>query len=190
MAEQTTPASEPAHKDDPTDLYSGALAEVAERHEEIRNEKSLELFVPGYENLIKVRYRLLPEVEMDRLGKRIEGVKASEGVSGAWKIEADSLANMCDCILLRVGEDYTVLDDGTGPVRFERRFAKILEKVGVKVDGEKATEIVVGFFSPRSDPDNPTSPRLHPNAMERHTNAILAWHRGEREKISRELLGE
>lgn len=173
-------------------VLGGALAGIAKRNEEIRSEAHLDLQVPGYEGQMKVRYRLLPEAEMDRLGRRIEDVKRGEGVVGAWKIEADSLVAMCDRIYVRApGEDeYQVLEDGTGPVRFEGRFAQILGKAGVKVNGAKATEIVLDFFSPRAEPENPASPRLMPNAMETHTNAIFAWSRGERENISRKLLGE
>lgn len=173
-------------------LYGGALAQIAKRHEEIRADKYLDLFVPGYENLMKVRYRLLPEAEMDRLGRRIEEVKANEGVAGVWKVEAGSIVATCDRILVREAEsdEYQVLEDENGPIKFEGRFAKLLESLGVKVSGAKATEIVLDFFSPREDPDNPSSPRQLPRAMERHTNAIFAWSRGEKEKISRDLLGE
>jgi hypothetical protein len=185
MTEQTHPeSSAPA--------FSGSLAEIAKRHEEIRAEKHLDLFVPGYEGLLKVRYRLLPEEDLDRLGKRIEEVKRGEGIAGAWKIEADSLVAMCDRIYFRKAgtDEYEVLKDDKGPIRFERRFAKAMEDAGIKVnDGGIATEIVLDFFSPRADRDNPSSPRLMPNAMERHTDAIIRWSRGETERIDRELLG-
>jgi hypothetical protein len=182
----------PEHEQATTPTFAGGLAEVAKRHEEIRSDKTLTLFVPGYEGLMKIQYRLLPEAEMDRLGRRIEEIKRGEGVAGAWKVEADSLVAMCDRIYVREGESdsYQVLEDGSGPIRFEGRFAQALEKAGVKVSGAKATEIVLDFFSPREDPANPASPRLLPNAMERHTNAIFAWNRGEKEKIDRTLLGE
>lgn len=187
---QVTPA--PTADKAAAPLYGGALAGIAKRHEEIRADKTLDLFVPGYEGMMKVRYRLLPEAEMDRLGRRIEEVKRGEGVAGAWKVEADSLVAMCDRILLREppAEDYEVMEDEHGPIRFEGRFAQALEKAGVKVSGAKATEIVLDFFSPRSEPDNPSSPRLLPNAMDRHTGAIFKWSRGEKENIDRTLLGE
>jgi hypothetical protein len=189
-------SDEPQGSDTPetpaTAPYTGSLARIAKRHEEIRADSTLTLFVPGYEGMMKVRYRLLPEVDMDRLGQRIEEVKRGEGVAGAWKVEADSLVAMCDQILVREedSDGYEVLSDENGPIRFEGRFAQVLQKVGVTVNGAKATEIVLDFFSPRADPANPASPRLYPNAMERHTNAIFAWNRGEKEKIDRTLLGE
>lgn len=177
---------------DSSSRYGGALAAVAKRHEEIRADKTKCLMVPGYEGIMKVQYRLLPEVEMDRLGKRIEEVKRSEGVKGAWKVEADTLVQMCDRILMREpGQDeWTVLEDDNGPIRYEGRLAAVLGQAGVKVEGARATDIVLDFFSPREDPGNPSSARVYPNAMERHTNAIFQWNRGESEKIDRELLGE
>lgn len=172
-----------------TPPHGSTLAAIAKRHEEIRADKDLKLFIPGYEGLMQVQYRLLPEAEMDRLGKRIEEVKRGEGVAGAWKVEADSLVATCDRILLREGDDYIPFEDENGPIRFGVAFQKALASVGIKVDGATATEIVLNFFSPRTDPSSPTSPRHYPNAMERHTNAIFAWNRGEKEKIPRDLLG-
>jgi hypothetical protein len=173
--------------------YGGALAGIAKRHEEIRAESHLTLFIPSYEGHMKVRYRLLPEVDMDKLGRRIEEAQRGEGVAAALDVEADILVQMCDRIFVRDPEadEYQVLEDEKGPVRFESHLAAILSQAGVQFsDEQRAREIVQDLFSPRQDPSNPSSPRSHPQAMELHTNAILAWHRGQKESIDRRLLGE
>ncbi len=175
--------------------YGGALAGIAKRHEEIRGEKTLSLQVPGYEGKMQVRYRLLPEAEMDRLADRIdENTRGATGMSVSLETEADMLVAMCDRIEVRDPADesakWQVLEDEAGPVRFEGRFATILPQAGAKVGGARAKEIVLDFFSPREDPENPTSPRTQPQAIEAHTNALVLWHRGQKESISRRLLGE
>lgn len=185
MADQlatSTPETKPA-------VPPGVFAEIAKRHEEIRADKSLELWIPGYEGMIKVRYRLLHDEEMDKLVQRAGEVKPTEGIAGDRKISADTLVRMCDRILYRDDENDRELKDEKGPIRFERRFADFMQGLGIQVGGEKATEIVENFFSPRTDPDDPTSVRSYPNAMGRHFTAILQWYQGERDKIDRELLG-
>jgi hypothetical protein len=174
----------------PVNALSGALAKIGEQHKKLRDQKTLDLQVPGYEGLMKVRYRLLPEAEMDRLSKRLEAVK-DEGVSGSWEAEADTIVALCDRIYLRESTDdeWQVFQDDNGPIRFGSSFAQAVEGAGIKVGSGRARESVIDFFSPRADPDDPTSPRQFPNAMERHTNAIILWNRNQTELIARDLLG-
>lgn len=193
-APQTTPsADESMTKGAPR--YGGALAGIAQRHEEIRSEKTLDLQIPGYEGKMKVRYRLLPEAEMDRLADRIdENTRGASGMTVSLEVEADMLVAMCDRVFVREPEQedaaWQVLEDETGPVRFEGRFAAILKQAGATINDTRARETVLDFFSPREDPSNPTSPRTQPQAIEAHTNALVLWHRGQKESISRRLLGE
>jgi hypothetical protein len=187
------PENKPAEPSSPPPAYTGAMAGIAKRHEEIRSESDLKLVVPGFEGRMKIQYRLLPEPEMDRLAQRIEDTaRGQTGVTASLEVDAGMLVDMCDRIWIREpgAEDYQVLEDETGPVRFERRFAAIMKKAGAEIDDRRAKEVVLDFFSPRKNPDDPTSPRHQPQAMETHTNAILLWHRGEKESISRRLLGE
>ncbi len=177
-----------------TPAFGSAIAGIAKQHEEIRSEKSISLQVPGYEGKMKVEYRLLPEPEMDRLANRIEeSTRGKVGMSVALEAEAQMLVDMCDKIYVRdpeVGDEWEVLEDNAGPVRFEARFAEILSKAGVVVRDTRAREVVLDFFSPRADKANPTSPRTQPQAVEAHTNALILWHRGQRESIAQRLLGE
>lgn len=173
------------------DPLGGALAGIAKRHKELRDQKTLALIVPGYEDMMKVEYKLLPETEMDSLDKRIEAIK-DEGVTGNWETEADMLVSLCNRILLQAepGSGWVVLEDEDGPIRFGAKFAKVMEAVGVKVASGRARESVIDFFCPRSDPENPSSPRQFPNAMDRHINAIQLWNRGLTDQIAKNLLGE
>lgn len=185
----------PETADTPTDAtqYGGALAGIAKRQEEIRSQSHLTLVVPGYEGSMRVRYRLLPEAEMDSLGRRIEDAQRGEGLGAALDLEADILIRMCDRILVRNPDTDTEqeLADDKGPVRFEGRLADILSQAGVKFTNDRlARAVVLDLFCPREDPTDPTSLRTQPQAMELHTDAILKWHRGEKENIARRLLGE
>jgi len=192
MSQDIAPPETPEPKADRQ--YGGALAGIAERHEKIRAEKHLDLQVPGYEGLIKLRYRLLPEKEMDRQAQRIEDAQRSgdRGSAASMEIDAQLLVAMCAQIYVRDPEvdDWVVLEDKDGPVRLESRFAQYLRQAGVKVNDVRARDVALDFFSPREDQDNPQSARVHPQAMEAHTNAIVLWHRGEKKSISRRLLGE
>lgn len=169
---------------------NSALAAIAKRHEKLRQQKTLDLKVPGYEDLMEIRYRLLPEAEMDRLAKRLEEVKDA-GIVGSWEAEADTLVALCDRILVRESAEDSLqtLEDDNGPIKFGASFAKAMSEGGVNVSDGRARESVLDFFSPRSDPSDKASARLFPNAMERHVNAILAWNRNQRDLIARDLLG-
>lgn len=169
----------------------GGLAAIAKRHEELEKQNTLTLFIPGYEGLMKVRYHLLAAAQMDRIAEQRRDMKGT-GISGEWELEAQTLVDLCDAVLLCDPETdrYIELTDDNGPIRFETRFADVLARAGVKVSGARAREIVLDFFSPRTKEDDPSSPRRFPNAMDRHVTAIFAWYRGERDRIDRTLLGE
>lgn len=190
MTEASTPTEASKAAEKPVNALSGALAKIGEQHKKLRDQKTIALKIPGYEDLMQVRYRLLPEAEMDRLSKRLEAVK-DEGVSGSWEAEADTIVALCDRIEIRENTDdeWQVLQDDNGPIRFGASFAQALEAVGIQVGSGRARESVIDFFSPRADPSDPTSPRQFPNAMERHTNAIILWNRNQTELIARDLLG-
>lgn len=171
---------------------SGVFAEIARRNEEIRSDKSLDLWIPGYEGMIKVRYRLLGDTEMDELVERASKVKPGDdgGVAADRRFLADGLVRMCECIIVREDGTDLTLEDDKGPVRFDRRFAALIEeRTGIQVDGETATEIMENFFCPLTEPDNPASPRAFPNAIARHNSAVISWYQGERDSIEAELLG-
>jgi hypothetical protein len=173
------------------DGIGNALDGIEERFQEILEQKTLSLFVPGWEGKIRARYQLLPEVQMDRLAKRRRDSK-TEGIAAEWEVEAQFLVDLCAAVEVRPPESskYVVLEDQHGPVRFEGRLAAILATKGIKLRPDRAVETTIDFFCPRSRPDDPSSPRLMPNAMDKHVTAILQWHRGERDKIDRTLLGE
>lgn len=189
----TADASPAAAKDDAfrsAPALNGALAKIGEQHKKLRARKTLDLNVPGYDGLMKVEYKLLGEPEMDALAKRLEAVK-DEGVTGSWEAEADTLVALCNRIHIRESTDdpWQVLEDENGPIRFGASFARALAGVGIEVSDTRARETVVDFFSPREDPSDKSSPRQYPNAMERHTNAIILWNRNQTELIARDLLG-
>jgi hypothetical protein len=173
------------------DPLGNALEGIGDHYAELLDQSTLALFIPGWEDKIRAVYQLLPEAQMDALAKRRRDRKV-DGIAGEWEIEAQTLVDLCSAIEVRVPEstDYIVLEDEDGPVRFERRLADILAKKGIKLSTTRAVETVIDFFSPRIRKDDPSSPRLMPNAMDRHVSAILHWYRGERGKIDRTLLGE
>jgi hypothetical protein len=166
----------------------GAIDAIRRRHEELRGNKNITLQIPGYQNCAQVRYQLLAGSEMDRLGKRIADAQRGDNFDTKLELEADVLVALCDRIYMRLDTDskWEVQEDTKGPLRFEHRLA---EKLGWS-DLGRAREVVLEIFSPRTDPSNPSSPRSHPNAMEVHTDAIMAWHRGEEDAVSPRLLGE
>jgi hypothetical protein len=171
-----------------SDRPGGAIEAIRRRHDELRSKKHLTLQIPGYQGCAQVRYQLLPGSEMDRLGKRIEDAQRDDNFDAKLELEADVLVALCDQIFLRsdTASEWELQEDNKGPMRFEHRLA---EELGWS-ELTRAREIVLEIFSPRTDSDNTSSPRSHPNAMEVHTDAIMAWHRGEEDAVSRRLLGE
>lgn len=178
-----TPSSN-GHTDDP----GSTIEAIRRRHEELRSKKHLTLQIPGYQGCAQVRYQLLPGSEMDRLGKRIEDAQRNDNFDARLELEADVLVALCDRIYLRpdTESEWECQEDTKGPMRFDNRLAA---KFGW-TELTRAREIVLEVFCPRTDPSNSSSPRSHPNAMEVHTDAIMAWHRGEEDAVSRKLLGE
>lgn len=170
----------------------GALKAIGRRHVDLRKQEVLKLKVPGYEDLMQIEYKLLPEAEMDKLEARVAAVK-DKGVVGEWETEADMLVSLCNRIQVREAADapWQVLEDGNGPIRFGNAFAKVMEEAaGIRISPGRARDAVIDFFSPRKDPSDPSSPRQFPNAMDRHITAIQAWNRGLTDRIAKDLLGE
>jgi hypothetical protein len=169
-------AEAPADNGSPPDQAAprSSLEAIRSRRTELARRKTLDLLVPGYEDL-GVRYQPVPDEEFDKLVARIQAAGAgSSNVDAA----CDLLSHSCEAILYRAegGPLEPLTDDAGVPLGFDTRLAELLG-----FEAQTARAVIRGVFSP--DGTAPLAPGLH--AM-----AVVEWMQGNEAAIDRALLGE
>ncbi len=163
-----------------TERFGGTLGRLREQRESIRSEETLDLRVPGYDDL-QVRYKLMSEKATEEVAKKIEAAQRSGSGRKNLDAVADFLIAACDSVLVRDGDGFECLVDDSGvPVRFD---ATLAEALGF--ESETARDIVLETFSPKGD----DGLRRHPDSMIDQFMAIASWRRGRAYEIDRDLLG-
>lgn len=160
--------------------FGGALGRARAQREKIRSEETLDLRVPGYDDL-QIRYKLMSEKATEGVAKRIEEARRSGSIKKNLDAVADFLIAACDSIRVRVGDEFEVLvDDQDNPVRFDADLAEVLG-----FEFETARDIVLETISPLGDDGQ----RRHPDAIIDQFTAIAAWRKGRAHEIDQNLLG-
>ena len=153
-----------------------ALGKIREARQKIAARKDLLLVVPGYDNLVAVRYQTLSPAELDIITTRIQKANEKGDLMAA---NADLLIRSCKEIVGRTdasGEWEPVLGEGTTTTFASGTLAEAL--------GEQAStsrEEVYALFSPGGQ---------QPMAHATHAAALSSWMNGQVEAIEAELLGE
>jgi hypothetical protein len=140
--------------------------------------KSIDLIVPGYEGLLGVRYKPVPEEEWKVIAQRLERAGNVDQTSGL-DVAIDLIVAACDGVIWRdePALDWQLVNDESDvPLRFDQRLA---EWLGFEAD--TAREVVRGVFSPEGS--KPISPSVH-------GDAVAEWMRGNDQAINRALLGK
>lgn len=149
-------------------------ARLRAAREQLRQKRSIDLVVPGYNGLLGVRYRPVRQEEFQRLARRLSNETT------ALEAALDMMVEACEAILYRDSAEVDfepLVDDKSGmPLRFGPELADVLG-----FEAESARETVLGVFSPDGVKD--LSPIVH-------GNALSEWMQGNDEQINRALLGK
>lgn len=143
---------------------------LRQRREEKRADNRLDLIVPGYEGDLGVRYRPIPEGELQGFAQRL--TKETEGLAAARQMIVAS----CDTILVREGDLEPLTDDDNQPIRFDERLGEFLG-----IDADRAVDIAAEVFSPGG---------AQPLAVMAHASALVNWMQGKDLEVDEDLLGE
>jgi hypothetical protein len=170
--------TEKAQNGSAPDRYDSIRDQLRARRAELREQKTLDLKVPGYDGALAVRYKLLKDDETKKLGKRVLEASRQQDEEKAKSVTADFLIKACQCILVRNADDALepLVGDDDQQVCFDQRLAEFL---GFEADG--AREVVYGTFSPDG---------THPTATIVHFDGLNRWYSGQEEEINQALLGE
>jgi hypothetical protein len=159
---------------------SDRLAAIRQRAQKIARDKSLTLTVPGYDDLLAIRYHGIPSGELDQFIQRA----ARSGEQGKlMAANADLIIRCCDAILIRKdegGEWLPIDEDDDEPTTFSTATLPTLmpEFIG---QATSARDEVFGLFSPDGS---------QPIAVGQHADALINWLQGNADEIDRTLLGE
>lgn len=146
---------------------------VATRRSELRDQRPIELDVPGYKGILRARYRTLDYPAVRAIGERHKNVRSRP--EAELKIAADTLCAACDC-LLAVSED--------GAAR-ETQF---------RWDWETARKL---FEIPAGEVPDDALPRVALQRIVPHSTALMLHYaeydsrsRGVDDEVAEEIQGE
>lgn len=145
---------------------------LRERRDALRQSKTIDLLIPGYDDDLACRYRAIP-------GKEAELIANKVGRNGeGQKVARDLLIRCCETILVRPTEAGLLepLEEDGAAVRYDERLARYLG-----FEARKASEVVQGVFSPE---------HVRDLAHVDQATALLNWMQGRERDIDRSLLGE
>ncbi len=134
-----------------TEEPGSVKAMLRERWESLKEDKSLDLAIPGVPaDVLKVRYGALPNEEIKKLQK-----KGAKSGASAIAVNADTLIRACQGILVPLSADEdapldTLADDDGDPIVFDQRLAEFL---GFGNEVETARQVVYMLFSKAPQPD-------------------------------------
>ena len=179
------PAGGVAGKSSEQERLDSALAAVRERRDAIRGKGYIDLLVPGYKGDLKVRYQDLNDKQHDQLAERYRRASERDDAEGEREAIANILIAHCERIFVREpgAEDWLLLQNENGPIRFDRYLA---EALGLGAD--KSVEVVLEVFSPQKEGEKER--RCQPDAIAPHMEAIFAWRQGQEDRINAALVGE
>ncbi len=164
-------ANEPVDGPEETPARQSVRDRIRAQRDELIQNDSLDLIVPGYADL-GVRYRALPDREIEAFSKKVNKSKA--GIRAG----CDLLAASCVCILVREqegGKLEPLVDDEEVPVRFDEEFARFMG-----IEATRVRDIILQTFSVGGQT----------LAHMEHAVALQQWMGGKLEAIDPELLGE
>jgi hypothetical protein len=151
---------------------SNEIERLRELRRGITENRTVDIEVPGYHNLLVARYRLLDWKTVRGIVKRLEG--RNNQSESEMLAQMDTIASACVELLLRKDDGSLIgMDDDYGPVRYDRQLCKILELP----EPATAREAIVSLF-------------VSDMAIVGHHAKLITWMQGEQEEVDEEFLGE
>lgn len=149
-------------------------ARILQKREELKKRKTIDLLVPGYGNVLAIRYHAIPGQDSEKIGAKLRG-------SGAMGVAADLCIRCCECMLAKDanGEfqpwkaDKPEPGEEDEPLKLDYRLARELGYEGT------GRAVVYGLFSPDRNQDL---------TVIDHANSLLSWMQGREESIDSALL--
>lgn len=144
---------------------------LAARREDLQHERDVVLPIPGYEDMLAGRYRVLSYRELRRIGKRNQGLEGTE--DGELILAADTLIEACSELL-------EVKDDGAYASTGQRWNANgVRELFGADLpEGATARDAIFHVFPPTQ-----TELMLHFNDYDEHLKQVVS-------EVDDKLVGE
>ena len=148
---------------------------VQARRAELQADTSVTLDVPGYEGILRARYRALSLKELGRIGERVAKLKDLDASTRELYIYADGLVLACEAV-------YDAnLDDGRNdddpPPTGKRWGAPLAHELGFPDVAGAARQAVFAVIS-------------RDTQIWSHYQSLLAWMDGENDRIDDDLAGE
>jgi hypothetical protein len=151
------------------------IEKIRARREALKQRKSIDLLVPGYQGQVAIRFKPVDDAELEKFAN------ATIRDDGDSKIDAafDLILRAHDVVLIREGDDLVPLvNEEESPVGLTLELGRLLEFP----DGiDTARGVVRELFSPDG---------TAPAAAVAVAGALISWLQGNEADIGKSLLGE
>lgn len=152
-----------------TGIDESFRALVQARREELQAGHTIDLDVPGWEGVLRARYRPVDWREMRRIGARVNRDRSNvDDFTRELYVAADTIVAACEEVLKPNGAGWK----GTG----QRWSAELAHALGIE-DPQTPRQAIFALFG---------SDRL----VARHFAELNAWMEGENREVDHELVGE
>jgi len=119
-------APPPDEQPEPPVAHGSIVARLRANAKAQQQAKHVDIAVGGeFEDRLWIRYRPLPPAAMDRFVAARAGLELKD--VSATSATMDMMAQACECVIGKDGDDEEVLEDDNGPVLLEDRLARLLD---------------------------------------------------------------
>ena len=169
----TEPIETPEVDLDEAPQMSSSIERIRSYRQELADETTIDINVPGYHDELKISFKAIPAVEAERIMRQITKNKGAKAAKAA----CDLLIRCCDEILLKQDDgSFEALRTERGPIRFEPALG---EAFGFSADS--ARNAVMGLYAPNEKRDL---------VVVDQANTVFNWMQGRLSELDKELLGE
>jgi hypothetical protein len=159
---------------DKTPVVASLRDKVQARRAEMQQNTTETFDVPGYEGILRVRYRVLSWKEIERIGERVAKIKDLDGPTSRLYVMADTLVVASEAVYdASLDADRK---DGDAPPEGPRWGAALAHDLGFP-DPQTARQGIFAIFA-------------RDTQLVTHYQTMMAWQEGENERIGEDLAGE
>src|SRR5438093_471439 len=111
------------------------LAQLRELRTQLQQERHIDVDVPGYQGVLRARYRPLSYERLRAIAERTRKAPGTEA-GRELALAAESLIAACEVMLVRQNDgSYEPLEHGGTPVRYDEHLAEALAVTNPEGDG-------------------------------------------------------